>query len=90
MTGGGWPEGWGYGPRAVLGVAELLWAVKTAKGLDWGTELPQARDQAQYLTHFAWPSLLRMDDHGTVRSGNALKPSTALVSGLATILQRFG
>ena len=35
MVGGGWPEGWGYGPRAVLSVAEFLWAVKTAKGLDW-------------------------------------------------------
>ena len=90
MVGGGWPEGWGYGPRAVLSVAQTLWAVKTAKGLDWEKQVPQVHDQAAYLRYFAWPSLTRMDDPGTVRSGTALQPSARLATGLATILQRFG
>ncbi|MFO0567928.1 MAG: hypothetical protein U0263_19875 [Polyangiaceae bacterium] len=90
MKGGGWPEGWGYGPRAVRGVAEFLWGVKTGKNLDWNAELPQARDQAAYLRYFAWPSLTRMEDQGTVRSGIALKPSPSLYTSLATILAELG
>ncbi len=90
MQGGGWPEGWGYGPRAVRGVAEVLWGVETGKGLSWYSDLPQARDQALYLEQFAWPSLKRMADRGTVRSGIALKPSAALMSSLATILAEHG
>lgn len=90
MKGGGWPEGWGYGPRAVRGVAEFLWAVKTAKNLDWHTELPQARDQAAYLRYFAWPAFTRMDDQGTVRSGIDLHPSASLYTSLATISAELG
>ena len=90
MKGGGWPEGWGYGPRAVRGVAEFLWAVKTGKNLDWAKEVPQVRDQAAYVSHFAWPALNRMDDQGTVRSGIGLQPSAALTTALATALAQLG
>jgi hypothetical protein len=90
MTGGGWPEGWGYGPRAVRGVAEFLWAVKTAKGLDWANDVPQIRDQATYVNYFAWPSLQHMDDEGTVRSGTNIKPSAQLATSLAAILGYMG
>ena len=87
MRGGGWPEGWGYGKKAVLNFAEAAWAVKTATGLDWLTEIPLARDQAQYVTHFAWPSFKHMDDQGTIRSGTNLRASAELASGLATVLE---
>jgi hypothetical protein len=90
LDGGGWPEGWGYGPRAVRSLAEVLWGVKTAAGLDWYEELPQLRQQAQYLNYFAWPSLERMDDHGTVRAGNPIRPSATLATALATILGQLG
>lgn len=90
MKGGGWPEGWGYGPRAVRGVAEFFWAVKTAKNLNWATELDQVADQADYVSHFAWPALNRMDDQGTVRSGIALAPSALLTTSLATALWHIG
>ncbi|WP_394823253.1 hypothetical protein [Pendulispora albinea] len=86
MVGGGWPEGWGYGPKAVRNVVEFLWAVKTAKNLDWISEVPQARDQANYISYFAWPSLKHMDDQGTVRSGTDIKPSAALMTTIATVL----
>jgi hypothetical protein len=90
MAGGGWPEGWGYGPRAVRGVAEFLWAVKTAKNLDWAKDVPQVKDQASYVSYFAWPSLKHMDDQGTVRSGTNIKPSAQLATSLAMILEYMG
>ena len=90
MAGGGWPEGWGYGRKAVLSMAEALFAVKTAKGLDWWSELPLARDEARYVMHFAWPSLEHMDDQGTIRSGVNLRPSSELMSGLASMLEATG
>jgi guanyl-specific ribonuclease Sa len=90
MQGGGWPEGWGYGPRAVRGIAEFYWALKTAKNLDLQAQLPQVADQAVYINYFAWPALNRMDDQGTVRAGNALAPSPALATALATALWQLG
>jgi hypothetical protein len=90
MAGGGWPEGWGYGKKSVLSMAEALWATKTATGLDWWKELPLARDQALYAMSFAWPSLKHMDDQGTIRSGTNLRPSTELFTGLASMLEVMG
>ena len=90
MSGGGWPEGWGYGKKAVLSMAEALWATKTATGLDWWSELPLAADQARYVMLFAWPSLKHIDDQGTIRSGVNLRPSTELVRGLAALLEAKG
>jgi hypothetical protein len=90
MAGGGWPEGWGYGKKAVLSMAEALWATKTATGLDWWKEIPLARDQAEYQLHFAWPSFKHMDDQGTVRSGIDLKPSAELLMGLSSMLEASG
>jgi hypothetical protein len=90
LRGGGWPEGWGYGKKAVLSIAETLWAAKTAKNLDWWSELPQLTEQARYVTYFAWPSLKHMDDQGTIRAGTHLRASAELTSGLSTILQASG
>ncbi len=90
MAGGGWPEGWEYGPRAVRSMAEVLWAVKTAKGLDWSTQVPLARDQAAYQTYFAWPSLNHMDDQGTIHSGSPIQPSCQVNTALSMILEYAG
>ena len=90
MAGGGWPEGWEYGPRAVRSVAEMIWAVQTGKGVDWSADIPQVRDQANYVSYFAWPSLNHMDDQGTVRAGTSMKPSAQLATGLASILDYMG
>jgi len=90
MAGGGWPEGWGYGKKAVLSMAEALWATKTATGLDWWKELPLAHDEAAYAIYFSWPSLKHMDDQGTIRSGTNIRPSTELLTGLATMLEAMG
>jgi hypothetical protein len=90
MKGGGWPEGWGYGPRAVRGMAEFFWALKTAKNLDYAKEVPQIADQATYLSYFAWPALNRMDDQGTVRAGVSIAPSPALATALSMSLWQLG
>jgi hypothetical protein len=90
MSGGGWPEGWGYGKKAVLSMAEALRATKTATGLDWWSEVPLAHDQAQNAMHFAWPSLKHVDDDGTIRSGTSTRPSAELFTGLASMLEAAG
>ncbi|HLK41034.1 MAG TPA: hypothetical protein VKU41_29990 [Polyangiaceae bacterium] len=90
MQGGGWPEGWEYGPLAVREMAQFLWAVKTGKGLDWGAGLPFARDEASYVRSFAWPSLHHMDDQGTIHSQTRLAPSVPVARALAGILGYIG
>lgn len=90
MAGGGWPEGWGYGKKAVLSMAEALWATKTATGLDWWKDLPLAHDEAAYAMQFSWPSLKHVDDQGTIRAGTNIRPSTELFTGLATMLEAMG
>jgi hypothetical protein len=90
MNGGGWPEGWGYGKKAVLSMVEALIATKTAKGLDWYKEVPLARDEAAYAMHFTWPSLKHVDDRGTIRSGINMRPSTELFQGLSSMLETTG
>jgi hypothetical protein len=90
MAGGGWPEGWEYGKKAVLNMGEALWATKTATGLDWSQDVPLARDQAAYQMLFAWPSLKHLDDQGTIHSGVSLQPSAELVTGLAAMLEANG
>jgi hypothetical protein len=90
MVGGGWPEGWEYGPRAVEAMAQVIWAVNTGEGIDWGAMLPFAHDEAMYLRSFAWPSLLHMDDQGTVHSQTVLAPSIPAARAMAGILQYGG
>jgi hypothetical protein len=90
MAGGGWPEGWEYGPRAVEEMAQVIWAVKTGEGVDWGSALPFAHDEAMYVRSFAWPSLLHMDDQGTIHSQARLAPSVPAARALAGILQYNG
>ena len=90
MLGGGWPEGWQYGPRAVEEMAQFLWAVKTGKGIDWGSALPLAHDEASYVRSFAWPSLKHMDDQGTIHSQARLAPSSSAARALAGILEYGG
>ncbi len=90
MAGGGWPEGWEYGPLAVRETAQVLWAVKTGKGLDWGASLPFASDEAKYVRSFAWPSLKHMDDQGLIHSGTPLVPDVTVSRALAGILEYTG
>lgn len=87
LVGGGWPEGWAdYGPRAVLGASEMIWAASTGWNLDWAGQLPQSgtRAQARYQRYFAWPPLDHFEDNGVVAA--PFTPSPTVASELATIL----
>jgi hypothetical protein len=91
MSGGGWPEGWEYGPLAVEEYTQFLWAAETGEQLDWSSQVPNARDEAAYITYFAWPSLQHMDDQGTIHAmETALAPPAVTMAYLSAILQSFG
>ncbi len=87
MVGGGWPEGWEYGPRAVEEYTQFLFAAKTGEQLDWWSQTPNAHDEAAYITYFAWPSRLHMDDQGTVHSQAILSPPGVTMAYLSGLLQ---
>ena len=90
MSGGGWPEGWQYGPLSIEEIVQFQWAVKTGKGLDVMAAKPQARDQSQYIRNFAWPSLKHMDDQGTVHAQTSLLPPTTAAMVMAGALEYAG
>jgi hypothetical protein len=90
MQGGGWPEGWEYGPRSVENYSLFFWAVKTGKGLDWFSQIPNVHDEAAYLNYFAWPSLNHMDDQGTIHSGVTLTPPGVTAAAMASLLAANG
>jgi hypothetical protein len=87
MSGGGWPEGWEYGPRSVENYLQFLMAVKTGQALDWWSQVPNARDEAAYITYFAWPSRLHMDDQGMIHSQTRLAPPGVTMAYLSGMLE---
>jgi len=89
MGGGGFPEGWQYGPRAVQNVVLAQWAVKTAKNVDWWSEVPHARDEARYIQYGSWPARNHMNDYGTIRDGVPGVPA-ATAATLAQFLAQMG
>jgi hypothetical protein len=86
LAGGGWPEGWQYGPLSVRNIVGFLWAANTGKGETWWTDIPLARDEAEYIGEFAWPSRKHMDDRGTVHAQSDLIPSASTAAMMATVL----
>jgi hypothetical protein len=88
LYGGGWPEGWQYGPRAVQNVLGFLWAASTGKGESWWNDIDLDCDEAEYILQFAWPSRKHMDDRGTVHAQAVLSPSASTVAMMATTLEQ--
>jgi hypothetical protein len=86
LAGGGWPEGWEYGPRAVQNVVGFLWAAATAKDMSWWNDAALAGEEAEYIAQFSWPSRKHIDDRGTIHSGGSLTPSPTTVAMMATAL----
>jgi hypothetical protein len=86
LAGGGWPEGWQYGPLSVRNIVGFVWAANTGKGASFWTDVPLARGEAEYIGQFAWPSRKHMDDRGTVHAQSALAPSASTVAMVATVL----
>ena len=90
MKGGGWPEGWQYGPLSVFEMAEFFRIAKTAKALPWMKDIDFYHDQALYLTHFTWPSTKHIEDQGTVHTGDSMQPPAFVMVELAGLLESDG
>ena len=90
LAGGGWPEGWQYGPLSVRNLVGFLWAANTGKGVTWWSDVPLAHAEAAYVGEFAWPSRKHMDDRGTVHAQTALTPSASTVAMVATVMEQQG
>jgi hypothetical protein len=88
LAGGGWPEGWEYGPLSVRNITGLQWAAYTAKSETWWTDVPLARDEAEYIGQLTWPSRVHIDDRGTVHAQACLGPQGSVVGMMATILDQ--
>ena len=95
LPGGGWPEGWNYGPLGTLNMAWPTLAAKTAKDLDligdstWPFLFPL--NSANFITHFAWPDLLSIEDSDAVYdSDNPTPTHPFLYTTEAGLQERWG
>ncbi|HXU72622.1 MAG TPA: DNRLRE domain-containing protein [Polyangia bacterium] len=92
MAGGGWSEGWGYGPLAVVNMTLPSLAAKTGKGLDLiGGGYSYPLDNGLHLIHFTWPSLSSLDDRDLLHSGADIPgaPSSFTSTVVAAMLARW-
>jgi hypothetical protein len=68
LSGGGWPEGWGYGVNGTLNMLRPILAARTAKGLDLLNDAAKPfafpDGHARWIEHFTWPDRLSVDDRG--------------------------
>jgi len=90
LAGGGWPEGWNYGPLASANMVWPILAAQTAKGLDLLTGDPFARAQPRFLLYFTWPSLKTMEDSDAQYDGDNPSATQPWLVGLeAGLLERW-
>lgn len=85
LPGGGWPEGWNYGPLGSINMAWAVLAAKTGKGADLvGGPAPFTfpLDQGRWIIHATWPTRRDVDDRGT--SGARDRPFPLNASFLTT------
>lgn len=91
LSGGGWPEGWNYGPLATLNMTWPVDAARTAKGLNLLDGYTFALNSPRFIVSFTWPSLKTMDDAGAEYDGdNPSATSPQLATAEAGLLSRFG
>jgi hypothetical protein len=96
LSGGGWPEGWNYGPLGTMNMSSWpVVAAKTAKGIDLLADPkgPYAYplNAPRYSLYFTWPNLLTMDDSDAVYDADNPTPTHPwFVTEQAGLLERFG
>ena len=95
LSGGGWPEGWNYGPLGTLNMSWPTLAAKTALGLDLahasGKPYLFPLSSPRYLVYFTWPNQRTLEDSGLVYEGvdpTAARPS--LFGDEAGLLEAWG
>jgi hypothetical protein len=94
LTGGGWPEGQQYGPLATFNMVLPVVAAKTAKGIDLVHAAAPYRfpsGAAHWYLYNTWPSLLRVDDRGTMHTQPEPAPAPVkVITQLAGMLPTWG
>jgi hypothetical protein len=91
LAGGGWPEGWNYGPLGTVNQELPLLAARTAKhvNLTHGYHFPLGA--GRFLIHFTWPDRTTMDDSGTVHpADNPTATEQWLYTFQAAVLAKAG
>ena len=78
LAGGGWPEGWNYGPVASVNMSLPAVAARTAAGIDIVHAahpylFPVANPR--FVLYFTWPSMTTLEDSSALYSGD--NPSAA-------------
>jgi len=76
LAGGGYPEGFDYGPLAIFNMIAPVWAAKTGKGVDLfnnpSAPYAFAHDSGQALMEMIFPNQVTMDTHGETYDTNDL------------------
>lgn len=90
MAGGGWPEGFGYGPLAIANMSLPVWAVRTATGEDLMSSFPYPLDCAEFVMHASWPGGRFIDDRDLLHStGDPDRIPNAMSGSLLGVLGRM-
>jgi hypothetical protein len=75
LSGGGWPEGWNYGPVATMNMDFPVLAAKTARGVDLTKNYRWPVATGKFLTQFTWPGRDTLENSGAVY--NSSNPTQA-------------
>ena len=79
LAGGGWSEGWNYGPIAGLNMSLPALAARTALGLDLihapGRPYLYPLTNPRFILYFTWPSMTTLEDSSALYS--SANPSVA-------------
>jgi hypothetical protein len=79
LAGGGWPEGWNYGPIAGLNMSLPTLAARTALCLDLihapGRPYLYPLTNPRFILYFTWPSMTTLEDSSALYS--SANPSVA-------------
>ncbi len=94
LAGGGWPEGWNYGPLGTYNMTLPAYAIKSATDKDLlkpsNHPFLFPLDQAKQLIHFSWPTLISLDDRGTMRPlDDPSKNPVYLLTFLTSVLREW-
>ncbi len=79
LAGGGWPEGWNYGPIAGLNMSLPALAARTGLGLDVihapGRPYLYPLTNPRFILYFTWPGMTTLEDSSALYS--SANPSVA-------------
>jgi hypothetical protein len=95
LSGGGWPEGWNYGPLGATNMSLPALAAKTALGADLVHDkshpFTYPINNPRYLMYFTWPSMRTLDDADKTYDGaNPTEAPESLFATETGLLRAFG